>query len=72
MGVVFIKNLPDVVLDDFGAELSYISGGEEYRRQYPMRLWRLFIERETRRLLAYDDAERKRVVPFPKGSQRGH
>ena len=60
--VVFIEDIPEVVLDASGAKLSYRSGGEHYCRRYPRHLWRRFLETSIRQLNAFEVAERETLV----------
>ena len=57
-GCLFIEELPDVILDAYGARLSYESAGVLYLRRYPRGLWRRFLERELMRLHEWEAAER--------------
>ncbi len=58
-GCVFIEELPEVTLDAYGAVLRYSSGNEAYVRRYPRYLWRKLLEREIRRLNAFEVAEQE-------------
>ena len=61
---IFIDELPVASIERNWVKTIARSEGTEFRRVFPLEVWRAFIETEAIRLLEHDRAQGERVVPF--------